>query len=348
MTRRVSASGDGPALKTTNWLITGGCGFIGRTLVHELLRSGTPAGRIRVVDNLSVCTEDDLAMVVPSRKGQDWSESGDFCGLIVADIRDRAGMREAARGANAVVHLAACTGVQPSVENPHFDCETNVAGTLNCLEAARESGVQRFVFASSGAPLGLVEPPIHEGVVPRPISPYGASKLAGEGYCSAYYHCFGLETVALRFGNVYGPLSSRKNSIVAKFIRQALAGETLEIYGDGNATRDYVYSGDLARAVVLAAATSGIGGEVFQIATNRETTVRELTDALIGVLESNGVTGVRVIHGEARQGDMPRNYSDTRKARARLGWRAEVELKEGLQRTVEWFRELDTAEIKVR
>lgn len=321
-----------------NWLITGGCGFIGRSLIEALLRQGVPHGQIRVLDNLSVCNQADLEMVVPVADGQrQWRRTSNGVTLMVGDIRDPEAAQAAADGADVVVHLAACTGVQPSVEDPRFDCETNVLGTLNCLEAARHAGTKRFIFASSGAPLGNVTPPIHENVVARPISPYGASKLAGEGYCSAYFNCFGLETVALRFGNVFGPLSSRKSSIVAKFIRQALAGETLEIYGDGSATRDYIYTGDLTRAILASAARPDVGGEIFQIATSRETTVQEVTERLLGILAESGIDGIKVVYGDARKGDMPRNYSDTSKAQRLLDWRAEIDLTEGLRRTVAWF-----------
>lgn len=277
-------------------------------------------------------------MVTPSIESSvAWSATQKACGLFVGDIRGRDAVARAMEGADVVVHLAACTGVQPSVDNPHFDCETNVLGTLNCLEAARGAGARRFIFASSGAPLGDVTPPIHENVVPRPISPYGASKLAGEAYCSAYFNCFGLDTIALRFGNVYGPLSSKKSSIVAKFIKQAMAAETLEIYGDGSATRDYIFTGDLVGAILAAATVPNVGGEIFQIATNRETTVREITDKLIGVLGEFGIGDVNVKHGSSRRGDMARNYSDTSKARARLGWASQTELAEGLRKTVSWF-----------
>ncbi|MEX2482665.1 MAG: NAD-dependent epimerase/dehydratase family protein, partial [Gammaproteobacteria bacterium] len=326
------------------WLITGGCGFIGRSLIARLLAAGTPAGHIRVFDNLSVGTLDDLRGVVAVAEGPaSWAADAAGCEVVVGDIREREAIARAAQGADVIVHLAACTGVQPSVEDPLFDCETNVTGTVNGLEAARAAGVKRFVFASSGAPLGAVQPPIHEEVMPRPISPYGASKLAGEGYCSAYYACFGVETVALRFGNVYGPLSSRKNSVVARFIKQALAGETLEIYGDGSATRDYIFAGDLTGAIIDAATVAGVGGEIFQIATSRETTVDELAERLRGVLAGFGVDDFKVVHGAARAGDMQRNYSDTTKARERLGWQAATSLDEGLQATVAWFLERDAS-----
>lgn len=321
------------------WLITGGCGFLGRSLISRLRGDGVAAGNLRVFDNMTVGTPEDLQAVVDVGAGRDWDSGGSACGVVFGDVRQRSEVVEAAHGADVIVHLAACTGVQPSVENPHLDCETNVIGTLNCLEAARCAAAKRFVFASSGAPLGDVEPPIHERVLPRPISPYGASKLAGEAYCSVYFSCFGLDTVVLRFGNVYGPLSSRKSSVVARFIKQALAGETLEIYGDGSATRDYIFATDLAQAIINAATVSGVGGEIFQIATSRETTVEELAAKLCGVLVEHGIDDVNRVHSAARVGDMLRNYSDTTKARDHLGWQACTDLEQGLRETVAWFVE---------
>ena len=168
------------------------------------------------------------------------------------------------------------------------------------LEAARKNSVKRFVFASSGAPVGECNPPIHEELPCHPVSPYGASKLAGEGYCSAYYRTFGVETVALRFGNVYGPGSGHKNSVIAKFIKQAMNGEPLEIYGDGKQTRDFIYIDDLIEAIRLSATVERIGGNVFQIATNTETTVREMTNKLLPVLSEFGIRTSQlnmVMHG---------------------------------------------------
>ena len=237
-----------------------------------------------------------------------------------------------------IVHFAANTGVMPSVEDPRADCMSNVVGTLNFLEAARHNGVGRFVFASSGGTvIGEAEPPIHEEMVAHPVAPYGASKLAGEGYCSAYFQTFGIETVALRFGNVYGPLSGHKNSVVARFIKRAMDGEVLEIYGDGTQTRDFIFVDDLIRAVRLSATTEGVGGEVFQIATSAETTVQELTDKLLPALAAAGLEDMEVRKTAARRGEVRRNYADTSKAHRMLGWKAEVGLDEGLRRTVDWF-----------
>lgn len=324
------------------WLITGGCGFLGTSLVRQLVAEG--GHKIRVVDNLSVGTRDDLAAVctfedVESSRLASLSafSSAGAVELLVGDILDEKLALAAVQGADVIVHFAANTGVGPSVENPRMDCLTNVIGTFNYLEAARQNGVKRFVFASSGAPIGECEPPIHEEKVPHPVSPYGASKLAGEGYCSAYSRSYGVETIALRFGNVYGPGSGHKNSVVAKFIRQALAGETLEIYGDGSQTRDFIYINDLIRAVQMAATIPNIGGEAFQIATSRETSVGELASRLIRALEDAGITGLRLINAETRRGDVKRNFSDTTKARTRLGWQPAVALDAGLQKTINYF-----------
>lgn len=322
-----------------NWLITGGCGFIGRALITRLLSSDEC--RIRVLDNLSVGTRDDLRSaagfdeLAPESATAQWTDSR--VSLVVGDIRNKALTRQVVAGADIVVHLAANTGVAPSVKEPHADCESNVLGTLNMLEASRAAGISRFVFASSGAPLGVQTPPLHEEMAPHPASPYGASKLAGEGYCSAYFYSFGVETVVLRFGNVYGEGSGHKSSVVAKFIREALAGQPLEIYGDGSQTRDFIHISDLVEAIQRAATVPGIGGETFQIATAAETTVQELTDALVEAMVAEGLPRPAIGHGPARQGDVARNYSDTAKARARLGWQAQVDLHDGLRRTVRFF-----------
>jgi UDP-glucose 4-epimerase len=325
-----------------NWVVTGGCGFIGVALVRSLVEEG--AHSVRVVDNLAVGEREDLAGVCefvetsPGEVGP--MRAGSPVELVVGDILDEGLALRTAEGADVIVHLAANTGVMPSIEDPRADCMSNVVGTLNYLEAARQAGVKRFVFASSGGTtIGEAEPPIHEEMVPHPVSPYGASKLSGEGYCSAYFRTFGVETVALRFGNVYGPLSGHKNSVVARFIKRATSGETLEIYGDGTQTRDFIYVGDLINAVRLSATVEGVGGEIFQIATSAETTVQELTEKLLPALASAGVKDVEVRYTEARRGEVRRNYADTTKAERRLGWRAEVGLDEGLHRTVEWFME---------
>lgn len=332
------------------WLITGGCGFLGTALIRALMQED--GHTVRVVDNMTVGNREDLASVCRFTETTasglaplSSNNSVSSVELVEGDVLDEELALRAAEGADAIVHFAANTGVAPSVENPRWDCKTNVLGTFNYLEAARQHGVKRFVFASTGAPLvGEVEPPVHEEMPTHPVPPYGASKLAGEGYCSAYFRTFGVETVALRFGNVYGPGSTHKSSAVAKFTKRAMNGEALEVYGDGTQTRDFIYIEDLIRAVRMAATVEGVGGEVFQIATNAETSVQELIDMLIPVLAAAGIKNVEVREAEPRQGDVQRNYSDTSKAARMLGWHAETSLEEGLEHTVDWFtRAADTS-----
>jgi len=312
-------------------LVTGGCGFIGTALIRSL-RKHYPGIRIRVMDSLLTGTEADLAGVAPIEKGVNRKQSPDSVQLLVGDVRDGEVVRKAVSGCSAIVHLAANTGVGPSVDDPRLDMDVNVGGTFNVLEAARMEGVRRMVFASSGAPAGEIEPPIHEEVAPHPVSPYGASKLAGEGYCSAYWRTFGVETVCLRFGNVYGPGSGHKSSVVAKFIREALAGETCKIYGDGRQTRDFIYIDDLVNAISLGL-EKDVAGETFQIACGIERTVGEVAELIATALERKGVK-MRIEHEGARLGDVLRNYSDTRKAKTMLGWSPRVSLEEGIARTV--------------
>lgn len=317
-------------------LITGGCGFIGTSLIAALLKEA-PDCHIRVLDSLVTGTEQDLSEVTSftrlSPEGAGRAVSGVV--LVVADIRDAGAAEACARGVDCIVHLAANTGVGPSVENPRLDMECNVVGTLNMLEAARCNSVKKFVFASSGAPAGEIEPPIHEEVAPHPVSPYGASKLAGEGYCSAYFRTFDVHTVCLRFGNVYGPRSKNKSSVVAKFIKQALAGQVCTIFGDGTQTRDFVYISDLVRAIRLSMEKE-VGGEIFQIATGGERTVSEVAHAIAAALDRRGIS-MRFDHDAPRLGDVRRNYSDTRKAARILGWRCEMELEQGIEETVHYF-----------
>ncbi|MFC3052305.1 NAD-dependent epimerase/dehydratase family protein [Kordiimonas pumila] len=325
-----------------NWLITGGCGFIGRALLSRLLSEG--GHNIRVLDNLCVGTRNDLRQVTTYRELSLIADSKSWTNdvqLIEGDILDKDTTVQAAQDADVVVHLAANTGVGPSVDDPVSDCRTNVMGTLNMLEACRKVGVGRFVFASSGAPLGVQVPPLHEEMAPHPASPYGASKLAGEGYCSAYFHCFGIETAILRFGNVYGEGSGHKQSVIAKFIKKALAGETLEIYGDGTQTRDFIHISDLVDAVVLAGLIPEVGGETFQIATAQETMLSEMVEKLFAAMQQENIIVPSTYFGPKRDGDVTRNFSDTEKAYKRLGWKAQVSLEEGLRRTIRYFLALE-------
>jgi len=320
------------------WLLTGGCGFLGTSVIQQLAKEGGHS--FRVLDNLTVGTREDLAGAIAfdeiaSSKEIPTLKDGN-CQLIVGDIRDAEITMDVCKDIDAIIHFAANTGVPDSVANPRLDMECNVIGVFNMLEAARNNNVKRFVFASSGAPAGEVEPPIHEELPPHPVSPYGASKLAGEGYCSCYFKTFEIDTVALRFGNVYGPGSKHKSSVVAKFIRLALEGKQVEIYGDGSQTRDFIYVDDLVDAVIKAGTAENVGGETYQIAAAQETTLNELMNILKPALESEGIT-LDIKYGEKRLGDVMRNFSDTSKAKTQLSWQAKTELSAGIKTTIDWF-----------
>ena len=309
--------------------------------MSALLGAENSSHRVRVIDDLSVGSLDDLSRVCDFQEYHATENMsfppGDQVQFIQGDIKDGKFTTNVCQDMDVIVHLAANTGVAPSVEDPELDCQNNVIGTFNMLQGAKRHSVSRFVFASSGAPIGEVVPPIHEELAPRPVSPYGASKLAGEGYCSAYYNSFGVDTVVLRFSNVYGPGSDKKQSVVAKFIKQAIINESLEVYGSGEQTRDFIFIDDLIEAIYLAATKVSIGGETFQIATNSETTLVSLIDLLAPVLERNGLQRPVVNNTDARKGDVMRNYSEINKANNLLGWYPKVELSEGLERTVQYF-----------
>ncbi|KAA9005053.1 NAD-dependent epimerase/dehydratase family protein [Histidinibacterium aquaticum] len=324
------------------WLVTGGAGFVGSNLIASIL-SERPDDRVVVLDNFSASAYDEFASAPPLAQAERLApdapvwDANRTLGVIEGDIRDMETVERATAGADIVVHLAANTGVGPSVENPRLDSEMNIGGTLNMLEGARAAGVKRFVFASSGAPAGLTEPPITETIAPRPASPYGASKLAGEAYCCAYAVAFGVPTVALRFSNIYGPRSWRKGSVVATFIRQAMAGEPITVNGDGTQTRDFIHIDDLTRAIRLAATTSGLSGELYQVATGCETSVNQLLALLQEKFEAAGLPAIKRRQGERAAADVQRNFADASKAAQELGWRPQKDLSEGLAETLDWF-----------
>ena len=323
-------------MTATNVLVTGGCGFIGRALCARLHGAGR---RVAILDDFSVGAPADAHGLFPHRAAEagpgQWTDGA--VAIVRGDILDADTVARAAQGAGAIVHLAANTGVPKSIDNPRMDCVTNVVGTLNVLEAARAIEGARVVFASSGAPVGEVTPPIHEEVVPHPISPYGASKLAGEAYCHAYWRSYGVDAVALRFGNVYGPGSFRKSSVVATFCQAILAGRPLVINGDGRQTRDFIDVGDLVDAILAALDRPGIGGETFQIATSHETSVGEVAERLAAIAEEMGLPRPELRRAEHRHGDVLRNFSDTSKAARMLGWTARISLDDGLRRVLRDF-----------
>jgi UDP-glucose 4-epimerase len=297
-------------------LVTGGAGFIGSTLVRLLIGRGY---RVRVYDDLSSGTRDHI----DEREVE----------LVVGDVRDVDSLTAAARGADVVFHLAAGAGVVDSIENPLGNFDVNARGTLVALWAARQAGVPRLVFSSSNAPLGENAYPAHEQKPIAPLSPYGAGKATGEAYCSAFHGAYGMDAVAVRFSNAYGPRSARKTNVIPLFIRKIMAGEPLTIFGDGTQTRDFVFVSDLADGLIRAAETPAVGGEIFQLASGVETTLNDLVK-LVGEVSGREP---EVRHEPTRAGEIQRNYSLIDKARERLGYTPEVPLPAGLRLTWDWF-----------
>ncbi|MGB2694871.1 MAG: SDR family NAD(P)-dependent oxidoreductase [Dehalococcoidia bacterium] len=299
-------------------LVTGGCGFIGINLVSMLVEAGA---RVRVYDNLSVGTRDVL------------DPFGAKVQLVQADVRDLSALSEACHGIDVVIHLAAQPGVIPSILDPQNDYEINAGGTFNALLAAQRAEVGAFVLASSNAVVGEFTPGTDETKTPRPLSPYGASKMAGEAYCSAFAGAYGMRTVALRFANAYGPRSTHKQSVIARWIKRILDSENLVIYGDGKQIRDFIHVQDMCRAMMLAA-ESDVRGEVFHIASGRETTVLELVQLLGNVVGRK----LEVVHEEQRDGEALCIAPSVEKAKRLINFEAQVALPEGLAETYAWFQ----------
>jgi UDP-glucose 4-epimerase len=298
-------------------LVTGGCGFIGANLCRRLLAVGR---RVRVLDNLSRGSATNLDHLDLE--------------LIRGDVRDAGAVGRAANGVEAVIHLAAFGSVVESVGRPEENFDVNVRGTVTVLQAAAKQQI-KVVFASSGgAVIGAAVPPVSEDSLPKPASPYGASKLCGEAYCHAFASTFALPTVALRFANVYGPYSAHKRGAVTNFIAALLSGEPMIIFGDGSATRDFIYVDDLCDGIYAALITQLAPGAVLHLATGVETRVDELAWTLAKVA---GELNYPIRFEQKRAGELERNFANFDRAREMLGFAPRVALEEGLERTLQWF-----------
>lgn len=299
-------------------LVTGGAGFIGSNLVRALEARGD---RVRVIDSGEVAGYDHLA--------------GTAADLVNADIGDIT--PAAVAGADAVVHLAARAGIAASLADPLGDLRINAGGTLAVLEAARAQAVPRFLFASSGAAVGHAELPLSERSLPRPLSPYGAGKLAAEAYLHAYHASYGMATLSLRLANSYGPFSAHKSSVVARFMRNLVDGRPLVIRGDGHQTRDLVHVDDVVTAMLAAldAPLERLAGGVIHIGSGRETAIVELAERLFAVAGRR----VPIENVQATAGDVAQSVSDLTAAREMLGYDPTVDLDSGLASTLTWYEQ---------
>jgi len=294
-------------------LVTGGAGFIGSNLCRVLIAEGVEPV---VVDDAS--------------GGIDFLPEGvERHTFAVAQLATETALLQSVA---AVVHLAAKPSVDFANEHPLEALDANVGDTLRVLLAAAEAGVPRLVSASSNAAAGNIVGPVHERVLPQPASVYGATKTASEAFCSAVTESYGLDAVSLRFSNAYGPWSDHKQSAVHLFVRRALAGEPVTIFGDGEQTRDFIYVEDIARCIYLAATREC--GPVLQVGTGVETTVTEL----VGAIEAAVGSPLRLEHAGPRRGDVLASVSDNRLAEEQLGWKPQVDLANGIAHTVDYYR----------
>ncbi len=305
-------------------LVTGGAGFIGSHLAHHLAGLGH---RVRILDNFATGRRSNLA-VLPSDVE-----------VIEGDIQSYERVHNAVRGSEIVFHQAALPSVPRSIQDPLTSNASNVTGVLNVLLAARDEGVRRVVLASSSSVYGS-DPslPKREDLQPLPISPYAVAKLAAEGYCRSFRHVYGLETVALRYFNVFGPRqdpTSQYAAVIPNFIDALLAGRAPVIYGDGEQSRDFTYVDNVVRSNVLAMDAEGVAGQVYNVACGDRITLNQLVGELKDLLDSD----VEATHGPARTGDVRHSLADIALACRDLGYEVEIALREGLTRTIAYYRE---------
>lgn len=310
-------------------LVTGGGGFIGSNLVHALLDRGDS---VRVLDNFSTGRRVNLADVA------------DRVELVEGDIRSYHIVREAVAGVDVIFHEAALPSVPRSVKDPITTHEVGVSGTLNLLQAAKESGARRLVFASSSSVYGDTPTlPKHEEMMPSPLSPYAVSKLSCEHYCQVFFRLYGLETVALRYFNVFGPRqdpNSQYSAVIPKFISAMMRGERPVIYGDGLQSRDFTYIANVVEANLIAATTDAdIAGKVFNAACHDRITLNDLVDALNEALG----TSIEPIYAEPRLGDIKHSFASIDKFTSTTGYKPQVSFKEGVRNTVAWFAQKNVA-----
>ena len=306
------------------YLVTGGAGFIGSHLCTALVERGA---RVRVLDNLITGRRANLAHLAGRIE------------FIEASITDEAATRQAAEGVSVIFHEAAIPSVPRSVKEPQLNHDANVNGTFNVLMAARDAGVKRVVYAASSSAYGETEElPKRETMLPAPLSPYAAAKLVGEYYCQVFTRVYGLDTVALRYFNVFGPRqdpTSPYSGVISKFVTSLLSGEAPVIFGDGEQSRDFTYIDNVVDANLRAAESPAAAGEVMNVAIGERITLNQLLAELQQIIGTN----LKANYAETRAGDVRHSLADISKAQRLLGYTPQVGLAEGLQRTVAWYKE---------
>lgn len=310
--------------------VTGGAGFIGGHLIDALTSLGAS---VTVIDDLSNSTTEHLAELIELDPGR--------IRFVHGSILDPGSVDRAVESASVVFHLAAICSVPRSVEDPARSWAVNATGVLRVLEAARHAGVRRVVYSASSSAYGnAVKVPVDEGMIPSPLSPYAASKLAGETLMTAYAESYGISTVSLRYFNIFGPrqpAGSPYSGVVPIFASKLLAGEPPEIHGDGSQTRDFTYVGNAVLANLLAGATdSPLTGQFVNIGAGSRVSIADLARTMI---EAFGETGMEPTFGPSRTGDVLHSCADISAARALIGYEPLTSFEEGLRLTLDWWRE---------
>ena len=308
----------------SQFLVTGGAGFIGSHLIEELLERGE---QVRVLDNFSTGKRERLVPYAGRIE------------VVEGDLRSQHAVREAVKGVDFVLHQGALPSVPRSIEDPITTNDVNVGGTLNVLDASREAGVRRVVFASSSSVYGSGEGmPKREDMLPQPISPYAVTKLTGEKYCQVFTETYGLETVALRYFNIFGPgmdPNSAYSAFIAKFIVGMLEGRPLRVNGDGTISRDFTYITNVVHANMCAVEARDAAGMVFNIGCGDSLSLNDIIGRLRELTATNG----DIEYGPPKAGDLPRSEADIGAAREKLGYEPLVLAAEGLERAVSWYRD---------
>jgi nucleoside-diphosphate-sugar epimerase len=286
--------------------------------------------QVRILDNFATGREENIADLVEKKKVE----------LIRGSIADSEAVARAVRGVDYVLHQAAIPSVPRSIEDPLGGDDVNVHGTVTLLDAARKAGVKRVVLAASSSAYGEKTPgePKVETMLPAPLSPYAAAKLAGEYYMQAFYHSYGLETVALRYFNIFGPRQDPKSqyaAVIPNFVNAALRERPATIYGDGHTSRDFCYVDNAVEANLLACSAPGAAGEVFNIACGESTSLLEVIELVARIVGKK----VAPIHEAPRPGDIKYSLADIGKAQRILGYTGKVKFAEGLERTIAWYRQ---------
>jgi nucleoside-diphosphate-sugar epimerase len=306
----------------SKYLVTGGAGFIGSNIVEVLLKRGE---HVKVLDNFSTGKRENL------------DEFSKDIELIEGDIRDLGTVRRAVKDVDYVLHQAALPSVARSVKDPLSTNEVNIQGTLNILVAARDGGIKRVVYAGSSSAYGNTEIlPKREDMEPRPISPYALTKLTGEKYCQMFTSLYGIETVVLRYFNVFGPRqdpNSQYSAAIPIFVRAMANKRPITIFGDGEQSRDFTFVENVVNANLLASTAEKVAGEVMNVGCGTRITVNELAKKICSI----GGYDTEIVHTEPRAGDVRHSLADISRARDLLGYTPQVSIDEGLSKTVKWF-----------